>query len=257
MWILIFFLITLPFWWKLTSAIIDTIKEHWLIIIHWLCKTVWFLLKLGLVLLAIGLIVGAFVYIYDRVNRTYDTIEDVCKYKTSLPSKLTENAGTGRINVISPDGEMGTLPLSWSCDYSNKFSETGYVVASQTNIDKQKRINNICDGFVIVIPPNLPAEERNKNQNKVSCYYITRHLNEYGAWSVLVINKKDGRSGTVPINWFADNSRTDSFSNEYLIPQDPLPPPPKIDFDTAIKKFELCNKATLKEKKILGCPWPF
>lgn len=241
MWILIFFLVTLPFWWMLTSTIIKLAKENWLAIIFWLCKTVWFLFKLGLILLAVGLIIGAFIFIYDRVNRTYDTIEDVCKHRADLPQELIENAGVGRINVISPDGEMGTLPLSWSCDYSNNFSEKGYEIASQTNIDKEKRINNICDGSVIVVPPNLSPGEKNKNQNKMSCYYVTRHINEYMAWSVLVINKEDGRSVTVPIDWFMVNSRTNSFRDEYLVPQDPLLTPPKIHW-LSPKELEEINQ---------------
>ena len=183
-----------------------------------------------MVLLAIGLIIGAVVYIYDRVNRTYDTPEEVCNYQTNLPEELTKNLKADKIRVISPDGETKVVSLTWLCDYDNTkiFEKEGWKIASQTNIDKEKRINNICDGFVIIVPPNLSPDERNKNQNKVSCYYITRHINEYGAWSVLVINKKDGRSGTVPIDWFDSNSKTDSFSNEYLIPQDPLPRPQKL-----------------------------
>jgi hypothetical protein len=56
MWVLIFFLVTLPLWWMLTLKIYSFVKKYWLEILIFLGKTFWFLLKVGLVCLIIGAI---------------------------------------------------------------------------------------------------------------------------------------------------------------------------------------------------------
>jgi hypothetical protein len=71
MWVLIFFLITLPLWWMLTLKIYSFVKEYWLEIVIFIGKTFWFLLKVGLVCLIIGAITLLIIKLTENKKDNY------------------------------------------------------------------------------------------------------------------------------------------------------------------------------------------